>query len=102
MEAGYEVDEAEDGSSAMHTLRSCPPYDLLVTDVGPGALNGRQVADAARETFPDLRLLFVTGFAEASVLKGGFLIPSTAVITKPFDIQVLLNKVTVMLHQPQT
>jgi len=48
MEAGYEVDEAEDGSSAMHMLRACPPYDLLVTDVGlPGALNGRQVADAA-------------------------------------------------------
>lgn len=76
---------------------------ILVTDVGlPGALNGRQVADAAREAFPDLRVLFVTGFAEASVLKGGFLTPSTAVITKPFDIQVLLNKVTVMLRQPQT
>lgn len=101
MEAGYEVDEAEDGSGAMQTLRSCPPYDLLVTDVGlPGALNGRQVADAAREAFPDLRVLFVTGFAEASVLKGGFLTPSTAVITKPFDIQLLVDKVTGMLHQP--
>ena len=101
MEAGYEVDEAEDGSGAMQTLRSCPPYALLVTDVGlPGALNGRQVADAAREAFPDLRVLFVTGFAEASVLKGGFLTPSTAVITKPFDIQLLVDKVTGMLHQP--
>jgi len=101
MEAGYEVDEAEDGSGAMQTLRSCPPYNLLVTDVGlPGALNGRQVADAAREAFPDLRVLFVTGFAEASVLKGGFLTPSTAVITKPFDIQLLVDKVTGMLHQP--
>ncbi|MOA67684.1 hypothetical protein D3C78_1949660 [compost metagenome] len=57
------------------------------------------MADAARELLPDLRVLFVTGFAEASVLKGGFLTPITAVITKPFEIQLLIEKVTGMLEQ---
>lgn len=89
-EAGYEVAEADDGTSALHAIRSGGQFDLLITDVGlPGALNGRQVSDAAREADPDLRVLFVTGFAEASVLKGGFLTPTTAVTTKPFDIQGL-------------
>lgn len=100
-EAGYEVAEADDGTSALHAIRSGGQFDLLITDVGlPGALNGRQVSDAAREADPDLRVLFVTGFAEASVLKGGFLTPTTAVMTKPFDIQGLLDKVAGMIQKP--
>ncbi|NIE73673.1 PAS domain-containing protein [Pantoea sp. Ap-967] len=100
-EAGYEVEEAEEGAGALHLLRSPRPFDLLVTDVGlPGGFNGRQVADAARLERPELRVLFVTGFAEASVLKGGFLTPGTALITKPFEIALLLEKVAGMLQQP--
>ncbi|WP_313294887.1 ATP-binding protein [Pseudomonas sp.] len=98
-EAGYEVEQAEEGAGALQLLRSSAAFDLLLTDVGlPGALNGRQMADAARAQWPDLRVLFVTGFAEASVLKGGFLTPSTAVMTKPFDTQLLLEKVAKMLQ----
>ncbi|HDS1733160.1 ATP-binding protein [Pseudomonas sp. BP8] len=100
LDAGYDVEETESGTGALNVLRTGRIYDLLVTDVGlPGALNGRQVADAARELIPDLRVLYVTGFAEASVLKGGFLTPTTAIITKPFDIRLLVEKVAGMLQQ---
>ena len=63
-EGGYTVIEAEDGPSAMRFLQSDARIDLLITDVGlPGGMNGRQVADAARTSRPDLKVLFVTGRA---------------------------------------
>jgi CheY-like chemotaxis protein len=67
----------------------------LITDVGlPGGMNGRQVADAARVTRPSLKVLFVTGFAENAVIGNGHLPPGMAVITKPFLVADLANKVS--------
>ena len=64
-EAGYFVIDAVDGFAGLKILQSDVRIDLLITDVGlPGGLNGRQVAEAARETRPNLKVLFVTGFAE--------------------------------------
>ena len=54
--------EARDGSEALRILASARP-DLLITDVGPlNNMNGRQVAEAARECIPRLPLLFITGY----------------------------------------
>ena len=62
-ELGYAVLEARDGPSALGILASTRP-DLLVTDVGlPNGMNGRQVAEAARERVPGLPVLFITGYA---------------------------------------
>lgn len=48
------------------------PIDLLITDVGlPGGMNAGQVADAARMRRPDLKILFITGYAENAVLSHG-------------------------------
>ena len=64
-EHGYVPIEAADGAAGLRVLQSDAPIDLLITDVGlPGGLNGRQVADAARQMRPDLKVLFLTGFAE--------------------------------------
>ncbi len=57
--------------------------DLLVTDVGLPGLNGRQLADAAREHRPGLKVLFITGYAENAAM-AGFLAPGMQMITKPF------------------
>jgi CheY-like chemotaxis protein len=58
---------------------------VLVSDVGlPKGMNGRQLADAARVTRPDLQVLFVTGYAENAVLNHGHLEPGMHVMTKPF------------------
>ncbi|WP_226858136.1 response regulator [Diaphorobacter aerolatus] len=96
-EAGYMVLTAEDGPSGLSILQQPGIIDMLVTDVGlPGGLNGRQVADAARVTRPDLQVLFITGYAENAAVGNGLLEPGMQVLTKPFDIFALANKVKEM------
>ncbi|WCT72220.1 PAS domain-containing protein [Sphingomonas naphthae] len=93
-ELGYDVIEAFDGSSALRALQSAPRIDLLITDVGlPGGLNGRQVADAALSLKPDLRILFITGYAENAVFGNGQLAPNMALVTKPFAMDALAQRI---------
>ncbi len=95
-ELGYVVVEAEDGPSALRAMRLVAHVDILVTDVGlPGGLNGRQVADAAREQRPGLPVVFITGFAGA-VLEDQ-LAPGMAIVTKPFTLETLAAQITAML-----
>jgi len=63
-ELGYRAVEASDGPSGLKLLQSDMRIDLLVTDVGLPGLNGRQLADHARGARPDLKVLFMTGYAE--------------------------------------
>ena len=93
-ELGYAAIEAADGASGLKVLRSDARIDLLVSDVGlPGGMNGRQMADAARATRPDLKVLFITGFAENAVLGNGHLDPGMHVMTKPFAIEALASRI---------
>ncbi len=93
-ELGYQTIEALDGAAGLRVVQSPARIDLLITDVGlPGALNGRQVADAARSTRPGLTVLFITGYAENASLSGGDLEPGMHVLTKPFAIEVLTQRV---------
>ncbi|MGN2429402.1 response regulator [Pseudomonas syringae] len=96
---GYVVLQAEKGSDALVILQSKAAIDLLITDVGlPGGMNGRQVADAAREVRPDLKILFVTGYAENAVLAHDTLEPGMHVLPKPFAIAELIGRVTELLE----
>ncbi len=98
-EAGYNVIEAPDGPSGLDILRSDRRIDLLVSDVGlPGGMNGRQVADAARVTRPDLKVLFITGYAENAAVGNGLLAPGMEVLTKPFVMGDLAAKVHDMME----
>ena len=98
-EAGYAALEAEDGPTGLKILNSGARIDLLVTDVGlPGGMNGRQVADAAREARPDLKVLFVTGYAENAAVGNGHLEPGMEVVTKPFVMAELAAKITQMIE----
>ena len=91
---GYAAIEAADGASGLKVLQSDVRIDLLVTDVGlPGGLNGRQMADAARERRPDLKVLFITGYAENAVLNHGHLAHGTQVMTKPFALEALAARI---------
>lgn len=79
-------------------LNSDVRIDLLVTDVGlPGGMNGRQVADAARTTRPDLRVLFVAGYAENAAVGNGHLDPAMEVITKPFAMTEFESRVRALV-----
>lgn len=93
-ELGYIVVEAEDGPSAMKILRSTEPLSLLITDVGlPRGMNGRQLADAARQLRPGLKVLFITGYAENAILNHGHLDPGMHLLTKPFREEALARRV---------
>ena len=99
-EAGYTVLEAPDGARALEVLQSRVAIDLLITDVGlPGGVNGRQVADAARLTRPGLKTLFITGYAENAAVSRDQLEPGMSVITKPFAMSAMAQKVREMLDQ---
>jgi len=98
-EAGYTALEASDGPSGLKILESDAKIDLLITDVGlPGGMNGRQVADAARLVRPDLKILFVTGYAENAAVGNGQLEAGMEVITKPFVMTELANKITELIE----
>jgi len=91
-ELGYRVLEAEDGPSALALLQDLARVDLLITDVGlPNGMNGRQVAEALRERWPALPVLFITGYAETA------LPPGTQVIGKPFQLTLLAQTVQAIL-----
>jgi CheY-like chemotaxis protein len=79
-------------------LQTDARIDLLITDVGlPGGMNGRQVADAGRAIRPQLKVLFITGYAENAVVGNGHLEPGMEVITKPFAIDAFARKVRAMI-----
>jgi CheY-like chemotaxis protein len=98
-ELGYAAMEAADGAAALQLLKAPGRLDLLITDVGlPGGMNGRQVADAAREVRPGLRVLFITGYAENAVVGNGLLEPGTHVLTKPFAMEVLAARIKTIIE----
>lgn len=97
-ELGYRVLGAEDGATGLALLQGSVPIDLLISDVGlPGGMNGRQLADAARAGRPDLKVLFITGYAENAVIGNGHLDPGMAVMTKPFTLDALALRVQQMM-----
>lgn len=99
-ESGYSVLEAHDGNSGLAILQSNRRVDLLITDVGlPGGMNGRQLADAARLVRPSLKVLFITGYAENAVVGHGHLEPGMRVLTKPFTLAALSQRVRDLTHE---
>jgi len=95
---GYHALEAPDGPAGLKILQSQQRIDLLVTDVGLPGINGRQLADAAREKRPHLQVLFITGYAENATLANGFLDPGMEMITKPFPVEALANRIRSMIQ----
>jgi PAS domain S-box-containing protein len=98
-ELGYTVLEAPMGAAGLQVLEQHPEIRLLFTDVGlPGGMNGRQLADAARQRRPDLLVLFTTGYARNAIVHDGRLDPGVALITKPFTYAALAAKLGDMLE----
>ncbi|UVL86561.1 response regulator [Pseudomonas sp. B21-028] len=96
-ELGYTFLEASDANGAVPILQSGQRIDLLISDVGLPGMNGRQLAEVGRQIRPDLRVLFITGYAEHAAVRGGFLDPGMQMITKPFTFDLLTAKVREMI-----
>ena len=98
LELGYRVLEAADGVEALRQLESEPLIRLMFTDVGlPGAMTGRQLADMAKARWPDLKVLFTTGYARNAIVHHGRLDPGVELITKPFTGSALAARVRELL-----
>ncbi len=96
-ELGYAFVEAGDADSAMPIIESSQRIDLLISDVGLPGMNGRQLAEIGRQVRPELKVLFITGYAEHAAVRGGFLDPGMQMITKPFTFDLLTAKVREMI-----
>lgn len=90
---GYQVLEAADGTAGLETFKSNPAIGLLLTDIGLPGLNGRQLADAARSLRPDLKILFMTGYAHNLASSDEFVSQGTELITKPFRVDQIAKRV---------
>ncbi|MFJ7312032.1 PAS domain-containing protein [Pseudomonas sp. NPDC098747] len=98
-ELGYTAYEAEDANTALPLLESNLRVDLLVTDVGLPGMNGRQLAEIARQHHPGLKVLFMTGYAQKAAERQGFLEDGMDMVAKPFSIELLASKIRTMISQ---
>jgi PAS domain S-box-containing protein len=97
---GYLVLEASDAAAGLKALRSKAAIDLLIADVLlPGGMNGRELADVARLTRPDLQILFITGSVKGFGVTEGKLRPGMRILAKPFTMEVLANKIAAILQK---
>lgn len=98
---GYTVHEAEDGESALAIIMSDRHIDLLLSDIVlPGDMSGPEIAEAAVARRPDLRVMFMSGYAEDVVRRdreGQKRTIDADLLTKPFTRAQLAQKVRVAL-----
>jgi PAS domain S-box-containing protein len=100
-DAGHIAIGASDAATGLGLLQRNGRIDLLITDVGlPGGMNGRQLAEAARELQSDLKVLFISGYGEDAVLGHGALDPGMHVMTKPFAIEALTRRINDLIAAP--
>ena len=92
-EQGYRGISATDGASALEVLRSDAHVDLLIADVCLPGIDGPQLAKAALEHRPHLKVLFMTGYASGPTVDGAPGLPPATVIRKPFTMDALLSQI---------
>jgi CheY-like chemotaxis protein len=92
---GYTVLEARDGEAALDIFRGHEgPIDLLLTDVVMPRMGGRDLAERVTAQRPDVRVLFMSGYASSAV---GSLAPGAAFVQKPFSTAALAERVREVL-----
>jgi two-component system cell cycle sensor histidine kinase/response regulator CckA len=91
---GYRVLEAESGAQALELLESYPgPVHLLLTDVVMPGMSGRELADRLVPRFPQMRVLYMSGYTDEAIVRHGVLDPGIALLEKPFTPDVMLRKI---------
>jgi two-component system cell cycle response regulator CpdR len=88
---GYDVDSVGCGTEAMPLLES-DRYDLLLTDIVMPEMDGIELAQKASAIDPDIRVMFITGFA-AVALQSGRAAPEAKMLSKPFHLKDLVAEV---------
>jgi signal transduction histidine kinase/CheY-like chemotaxis protein len=96
-ELGYVVRDAANPRIALEYLREDPNISLLFTDIGLPGMNGRELVNEARRIRPDIRVLYMTGYAEDTVIEESAAEPDVSIITKPFTRTELVKTVNTVL-----
>jgi len=92
-ELGYTVHHADSAATALKILDANPAIALLFTDIVMPEINGRKLADEAIRRWPDLKILFTTGYTRNAIVHNGVLDPGVHLISKPFTLDQLASKV---------
>jgi two-component system cell cycle response regulator CpdR len=92
---GHRVSSHRDGQQALAALDR--PYDLLIADIVMPGLDGIELARRARESDPQLRVMFITGFAAVALGDGKPAVPGATVLSKPFHLRDLVTQVKHLL-----
>ncbi|OCR22213.1 histidine kinase [Pseudomonas syringae] len=97
-ELGYSTLEASDAKVALPLLQGAERIDLLITDVGLPGMNGRQLAEIARQQRPALQVLFITGYAPSAENRSDFLDSGMDMLAKPFSVDELALRIRKMIE----
>jgi CheY-like chemotaxis protein len=101
-DSGYRVLEAASGEAALALCDSFPgTIDVLVTDMVMPGMGGRALADRLTATRPELRVLYVSGYAETEVLDHGGHEPDAAFVQKPFTPEELALRIRALIDRPR-
>ncbi len=90
---GYDVLEAKDGDDALRLMTQYSGIHLLLTDVVMPGMNGRALAEQARQRHPALKVLFMTGYSRNAIVHQGRLDPGVELVQKPLTSDVLASTV---------
>jgi len=96
---GYRMLSAANGTEALQVAHAYPAkIDLLLTDVVMGDLPGPELAQRLADSRPDMKVVFISGFADGSLAPGGVLTPGTVLVQKPFTIKTLSARIRQVLE----
>jgi CheY-like chemotaxis protein len=101
-ELGYRVIQAQDAPSGLAALEADLDVKLLLTDVGLPGMNGRDLAAEALRRRPDLRVLYMSGYASNALFQNGAVASGARLLAKPFSISELASQVCEMIQPDQT
>ena len=98
-ELGYTALPSESAVAALAALESRTDIALLFTDIVMPGINGKKLADQALRRFPGLKVIYTTGYTPNAVVHGGVLDAGVQLLTKPFTLEQLSEKVRSVLDK---
>jgi PAS domain S-box-containing protein len=98
---GYQVIEAQNGEQALQRVQAKQgKIDLVLTDVVMPELSGRELIDLLRNRYPQIKVLFMSGYTDDEVFRNGVSMDTVAFLQKPFTAESLARKVREVLDNP--
>ncbi|WP_046480271.1 MULTISPECIES: cell cycle two-component system response regulator CpdR [Filomicrobium] len=95
--AGYDVASFANGAEAYERLKE-EPFSLLLTDIVMPHMDGIELARRASELDPDLKIMFITGFAAVTLNNAADALEDARVLSKPFHLKDLVTQVETLLE----